>query len=156
MSNNEYYEITLTEVNMGVFREKLPDIITDETKVILLPSTLGVFYAGTLDVLDFFQSHGISTEVCSSDSDYKEIAQYSRSHWIGTFLISSVTIPIFVNLLSSYIYDKAKAKEEDTVVFDVIVEHADFSSTTVRYRGKVEKLPEVLKSVKELQNAKSN
>lgn len=151
MIEPEYFETFPSVVNSNELRAKFPGLIPENTQIILLPSSLGLFYQGTLNVLDFIQENGVIAEVCSSDDDYKELAQYSKSHWIGTFLIGSITIPIMVNLLSGYIYDKLKSSSDDVVVFDVIIENNDSSSTTVRYRGKADKLPEVLQHIKDLQ-----
>ena len=84
-----------------------------EKSVVILPSHGhdDVFYAGTLDTLDFLNENGINTDVYASDEEYKELGLHGAEVWLGTFIIQSIVVPVFCGVISSYIYDKLKAKE---------------------------------------------
>ena len=84
-----------------------------EKSVVILPSHGhdDVFYAGTLDTLDFLNENGINTDVYASDEEYKELGLHGAEVWLGTVIIQSIVVPVFCGVISSYIYDKLKAKE---------------------------------------------
>lgn len=122
--------------------------------LIVLPShgSDDAFYAGSLDTLDYFNASGVDSDIYSLDDDYKELSLHGADLWIGTFFISSILIPVFCNLMSSYIYDKLKAKKDDKVSLKVIVERRDGTSVSVSFDGGVEGLGKAFEAVRGLES----
>lgn len=119
--------------------------------VLLLPShgSEDAFYAGSLDILDYLNESGLAADIYSTDEEYKELSLHGADLWLGTFLLQSIVIPVFCGVISSYIYDKLKAKPDDKISLQFIVEKKDKSSATVSYDGKVENLEKALNAIKE-------
>lgn len=68
-----------------------------------------LFPIGTEDILRYFKEklpEGETIDICISNDDYQEFAFYSDYKRLGNFLVKAVAVPIFVAILSSYIYDK--------------------------------------------------
>lgn len=124
----------------------------NEISVVILPSHGydDLFYSGTLDTLDFLNEKGIKTDVYASDDEYKELSLHGADIWLGSFLISSVVVPIFCNVISSYIYDKLKAKKDDNIALKFMVENKEGKTTAVEFNGKVEHLSKAIDAVKGL------
>ena len=55
----------------------------------------------------------IKADAPCSDEDFKEIELHDAVIDLGIFLLSGVVLPIFLNLISSFLYDKIKNKGED-------------------------------------------
>jgi len=123
-----------------------------EKGVVILPSHghNDAYYAGTLDTLDFLNENGIDADVYSSDDEYKELGLHGDEIWLGTFIIVSVVAPIFLNIISSYIYDKLKAKGDDNIALKFIIENGKGKTTAIEFNGKVENLGKVIGAVKSL------
>jgi len=107
-----------------------------------------VYYAGTLDTLDFLNENGINTDVYASDDEYRELGLHGAEIWLGTFIIQSVIVPIFCGVASSYIYDKLKAKNDDNIALRFMVENIKGKTTAVEFKGKVENLDKALDAIK--------
>lgn len=118
--------------------------------ILILPShqTNDAFYAGSLDILDYLNESELNADLYSTDEEYKELSLHGAGLWLGTFIVQSLVIPIFCGVISSYIYDKLKAKPEDKISLKLIVEKKDKSSATVSYNGKVENVEKALSAVK--------
>jgi len=54
----------------------------------------------------------------------------------------------FVNILSSYVYDKLNAKKGDYISIDVTVDNGKKSSKRVKFKGKVENLEKALSAIR--------
>ena len=118
--------------------------------VLILPShqTQDAFYAGSLDIVDYLNEGKLNADLYSTDEEYKELSLHGAEIWLGTFLIKDIVIPVFCGLISSYIYDKLKAKPDDKISLKFIVENKDKSSATISYDGKVEYVEKALSAVK--------
>jgi hypothetical protein len=81
----------------------------------LRPNTPPVFPIGTEDIFRFFKENlkGATIDICISDSDYQEFAFYSDYKRLGNFMVTTVAVPIFVTVLSAFVYDKY-IKEDET------------------------------------------
>ncbi|UYG00841.1 hypothetical protein [Halomonas sp. GD1P12] len=119
-------------------------------RVLLLPShgSDDAFYAGSLDTLDYLNENGLDADLYSTDEEYKELSLHGADLWLGTFILQSIVIPVFCGVISSYIYDKLKAKPDDKISLKFIIEKKDKSSATVSYDGKVEDVEKALNAVK--------
>lgn len=128
--------------------------IIKEKSLIILPShgTEDEFYAGSLDTLDYLNDNNVDAEIYSTDEDYKELSLHGADFWLGTFFVSSIVLPILTNLMSSYIYDKLKARKDDGISLKLIIERESGSTVSISFDGKVEKLDKVFTAIKELEN----
>jgi hypothetical protein len=118
--------------------------------VLLLPShgSEDAFYAGSLDTLDYLNENGLDADLYSTDEEYKELSLHGADLWLGTLILQSIVIPVFCGVISSYIYDKLKAKPDDKISLKFIIDKKDKSSATVSFDGKVEDVEKALNAVK--------
>jgi hypothetical protein len=116
-------ELTITDTNetfdswleKGFVTEELRSLISNASILIVpfenlrdTPNPL-LFPTGTEDILRYFKEklpQNQDIDICITDEDYQEFAFYSDYKRIGNFLVKSVAVAVFVNVLSSYIYDK--------------------------------------------------
>lgn len=133
--------------------QSLAEIIRDKS-LIILPShgTEDEFYAGSLDTLDYLNDNNLDAEIYSTDADYKELSLHGADFWLGTFFVSSVVLPVLTSLISSYIYDRLKARKDDGVSLKFIIERKSGSTVSISFDGQVEKLDKVFTAIKELEN----
>lgn len=109
------------------------------------------FHRGINDVYDFFTaSDDIQFDVYADEEEISYLSLHSDTFWLGTFLLTGVATPFFINLLTSYIYDKLKAKKEDEISIDVIVDQGEDKSTAVRYKGKVADFDKAIEAIRKL------
>ena len=99
--------------------------------VLIVPSQMvaqpTAFMTGTMDLLAFLKSQlGDKVEICIADDDYVEIELNSRTLRLGKFLVVSVLLPVFLNLLSNYIHDRIK----EELIPPVQIETLDFQKPT--------------------------
>ncbi|MEE1982754.1 hypothetical protein [Shewanella xiamenensis] len=151
-------EIFIVQESSVTFKKLINDASIEvastlnDKSVVILPSHGhdDLYYAGTLDTLDYLNDNEVNTDVYASDEEYKEIALHGADIWLGSFLISSVAVPIFCNVISSYIYDKLKAKKDDNIALKFMVENKEGKTTAVEFNGKVEHLSKAIDAVKGL------
>lgn len=87
----------------------VPSMIQDQPKA---------FMVGTMDLYAILKKNmGDKMEICIADEDYEEIELNSRTLRLGRFVVVSVTLPLFLNLVGNYIYDRLT--EPDPVVNEV-------------------------------------
>lgn len=95
-----------------------------------------VFPTGTDYLLQYFQKRlpqEINIDICISDSDYQTFEFNNHYRRIGKFIIKSVAIPIFVGIISSYIYDKYIKSDESEPQIQVIDNSSN--TTTINHIG---------------------
>lgn len=131
--------------------KELAELITGK-QVIILPSHghEDVFYTGTLDILDFLKNNGLEADIYATDDDYKELGLHSADTWLGSFLISGIILPCFINLMTSYIYDKIKAKDGDNISFQFLIENKNGETKSIRFSGDAKSLEKVLSTVENI------
>jgi hypothetical protein len=149
----ERFEVTEDGPTFQELIEQAPSVLASEIngkRVLLLPShgSEDAFYAGSLDTLDYLNENGLEADLYSTDEEYKELSLHGADLWLGTFIFQSIVIPVFCGVISSYIYDKLKAKPDDKISLKFIIEKKDKSSATVSYDGKVEDVEKALNAVK--------
>jgi hypothetical protein len=131
------------------------DVFTEETKnrvkgaqVILLPDfnvKEGVERAFQPDTINFYKytlakkDSEIKLELFENKGEEKFLVLHSYDVWIPTIaILNSVLLPLVVNLVSSYVYDRMRSrpKEEPTVHFQLIVSDEDSGrSKQLYYKG---------------------
>ncbi len=75
-----------------------------------------LFPIATGDILRYFKENlppEQKIDICITDEAYQEFAFYSDYKRIGNFLVKAVAVPVFVGVLSTYIYEKF-IKEDET------------------------------------------
>lgn len=116
---NENFE---TWLNKEFITPDLKQLLADKSILLIpfenlrdTPNPL-MFPIGTENVLRYFKNNlpeNQTIDICILDEDYQEFAFYSDYKRLGNFLVKSVAIAVFVNVLSSYVYDQF-IKEDDT------------------------------------------
>ncbi|HAS6550790.1 TPA: hypothetical protein GRI54_24235 [Vibrio parahaemolyticus] len=148
------FEVTNHDLTFESLLTDYPELSEelDGKSVIILPShgSDDSFYAGSLDTLDYLNDNGVVTDIYATDEDYKELGLHGADIWLGTFFIKNFVIPIFCSVVAAYVYDKLKAKKDDKISLQFIVENKDGKSTSVSYEGKVENLEQAINAVKEV------
>jgi hypothetical protein len=158
MSILDKKEIFSVEESSVTFKKLIDDAPAEiantlnEKNVVILPSHGhdDAYYAGTLDTLDFLNENGVNTDVYATDDEYKELGLHGAEIWLGTFIIQSVVVPIFCGVISSYIYDKLKAKDDDNIALKFMIESKEGKTTAVEFNGKVQNLSKAIDAVKSL------
>jgi hypothetical protein len=153
MDIKEIFSIEESDLSFKKLVDDAPLEIASTLKdksVVILPSHGhdDAYYAGTLDTLDFLNENGINTDVYASDDEYKELGLHGAEIWLGTFIIQSIVVPIFCGVVSAYIYDKLKAKNDDYIALRFMVENKKGKTTAVEFKGKVENLDKALDAIK--------
>jgi hypothetical protein len=116
-------ELTIIEINdtFGSWLEK--DFVTEELRNLISNASILIvpfenlrdtpnpllFPIGTEDILRYFKEklpQEQSIDICISNENYQEFAFYSDYKRLGNFLVKAVAVPVFVTILSAYVYDK--------------------------------------------------
>lgn len=123
-------ELTITDSNESFETWLSKDFVTDELKQLVSNASILIvpfenlrdtpnpllFPIGTEEILRFFKEklpEGQLIDICITDEDYQEFAFYSDYKRLGNFVIKAVAVPVFVAILSAYVYDKY-IKEDNT------------------------------------------
>lgn len=128
------------------------------------------FPAGTMELYQYFkeQLKG-KVGICINEDEYNEIELNSRVLRLGKFIVTSIAIPLFIGILSNYIYSKLSSPTEvaipepnkpeylepTTVTFSVIVN--DSISGQIKefnYEGPASEVSTVTESIQNLWNEK--
>lgn len=73
-----------------------------------------------------------SVDICISDNDFQTFEFNSRYRNIGKFIILSVAIPAFTNILSSYVYDNFITSDESKPHIEIIDESDNITSDSLK------------------------
>ncbi|MDA2233792.1 hypothetical protein PDM89_11930 [Bacillus cereus] len=133
-----------TWINRSYITEPLKEEL-QKANVLILPKEgfrdykEPVFPIGTEDIYIFFKEHSnekFSPEICIEDKDYKELALHSSLLILGSFAVTVMVAPIFVDVISHYLEKKTGDKiEECDVNIKVTVVEED-KSTCIHYQGR--------------------
>lgn len=100
-----------------------------------------VFPIGTRELFQFILKNApepLVIEATVDEADYKELALHGALIIIGTFVVTSVVAPIFVNLVSEYLKkrwgEKHLCKPDTQVKFELILQDKDKASKLL-YEG---------------------
>jgi len=149
---HEVFEVKDSDKTFADLIENAPKDISvglSSKNVIVLPShnTQDEFYCGTLDILDYLNENGLSSEIYSNDDDYKELALHSSDFWLGTFFVTNIVIPVFCSVVGSYVYAKLKGVRGDQISMKIYVEKKDGTTSAVDFKGKVEDFDKALEVI---------
>lgn len=136
-------ELTITDSNENFSTWLTKEFVTDELResiskasILIVPfenlrdTPKPIFPIGTEEILRYFKEklpveHPI--DICITDEDYQEFAFYSDYKRLGHFVITAVAIPVFVGVLSPFIYDRYIKQDESKPQIQII----DNSTTNV-------------------------
>jgi hypothetical protein len=78
----------------------------------------------------------VQVDICISDANYAELALHSDTCRLGCFVVLSVVLPLFLNVIANVIYEKMKANPERTdISFNMTVVDTNGVSKNISYEG---------------------
>lgn len=112
-----------------------------------------VFHAGVDNVYNFFKEKDsqVVFDIYADDDEVNELSLHAADFFLGSFIVSSLVAPLFINLLSNYVYDYLKARSEDNIAIDVTVDNGKGKSKKVVYRGKIENLSKAIEEINKVE-----
>jgi hypothetical protein len=145
---NSYFNIIASNISISsaIQEANLSSKRKDELKTvnILALPTKGYhgkdgafFFGGARDFYMYCQENDPNHPVdfCIEKTEYKEIDLNSIELFLGTFLISSIILPVFVNLISNYLSSKL-THHDDKITINIIINNAtQNNSTQINFRG---------------------
>lgn len=144
-------------------KEYFPKELTEEIKqanVLLIPDHIKredkegyVFPECTQEFLEYVKDNGsdnLIPDIAINDGDFKKLELHSASITIATFVVTSIVLPIMINLVSNYLYDQAKKMHRDkkdvSARVNIITTEDGKKSKMISYEGPVNGIEEALKS----------
>ncbi|MCL6633231.1 MAG: hypothetical protein K6T63_11440, partial [Alicyclobacillus herbarius] len=101
-----------------------------------------LFPEGTEELFEYLRANSpeeLIVDACIADDDFKTLSLHSDLIRLGAFLVSSVVLPVFLNLISSYVFEKVYSRKDDALVeFEMTVVRAGEVSTSVKFKGPVD------------------
>lgn len=129
-------ELTITDSNENFGTWLTKEFVTDELResiskaaILIVPfenlrdTPKPIFPIGTEEIHRYFKEKLPSeflVDICITDEDYQEFAFYSDYKRLGHFVITAVAIPVFVGVLSPFIYDKYIKQDESKPQIQII------------------------------------
>lgn len=138
MEEQFYYNITETDDSMQKWKNI--DFLNEETKQMIEQSRILIipwdfqrqdidysFPVKTEELFEYLKNNidnPNDVEICINESDYKELALHSEYLWLGSFIVISILIPIFVNLISAYLQKRLINNDPNTIIqINIIIDH---------------------------------
>jgi hypothetical protein len=154
---NENFEYWL---NQPFISEKLKNEIR-KSEILLVPQIgfrgldYPVFPVKTEELFTYLRGKhdgGEKVEICVENENYKEVALHCDLIVIGSFIVTSVAVPILVNLLSSYIKEKLDKRGSESVIkVSLTIENKKKRlSKKITYEGKPDNFNETIQSIKDI------
>lgn len=140
-----------------------------------------IFPTLTEDIVNYFREHSeedINLGLCVDIDKYRELALHGDYKRLGNFVVKEIILPVFIGILSSYLYDKFIHKDEQKpqiiivkevdnsvhkthiegshkkyhsptrVTFSITIVSSDGKSKKVTYEGPAKEVKEVLEVFK--------
>lgn len=132
--SNENFE---TWLNKGFVTDELKQLVSNASILIIPFENLRdtknplLFPVGTDEILRYFKEklpEGQLIDICITDEDYQEFTFFSNYKRLGNFLIKEASIPFFVAILSTFVYDNY-IKEDDNKPQIQIVDNSTHKTT---------------------------
>ena len=97
---------------------------------------------------DQIKGEVFNVEICASDEDFQRLELHDEVINIPLILLTSTALPIVVNLISSFLYDKLKNrnKSDADANIELIVEKKG-KSKTIHYKGSISGFERAMKSI---------
>jgi hypothetical protein len=104
-----------------------------------LDNAVPLFPNTTEEIFSFLKEHsnqGIATDICIADEDYQELTLHDALVVLGTFVVTSLVAPLFVNLVAEYIKKKWQRREDTTrIKVEMIVVEQNGDAKKFLYEG---------------------
>lgn len=144
-------------------KEYFPKELMDEIKqanVLLIPDHVKrenkegyVFPECTQEFLEYLKDNGsdnLIPDIAINDEDFQKLELHSAAITIATFVVTSIVLPMMINLVSNYLYDQAKKMHRDkkdvSARVNIITTEDGKKSKMISYEGPVSGIEEALKS----------
>lgn len=128
--------LTVTDTNENfdtwISKEFVPQDLRDSLSnaaIMMVPfenlreDTGPLFPTGTEELFRYFKENlpkEIQIDICIADEDYQEFAFYNDYKRLGHFIITAIAVPVFVGILSPYIYDNYIKHDESKPQIQII------------------------------------
>lgn len=105
------------------------------------------------DILTYMKENGLNIDIAATDEIFQPIEMHSLLIDLGVFLVMDVSLPILINLSSSYIYDKLKQwhNKDAEVRVEYIDQKEDGSSKSIKYSGPAKDFDSIIEAIKKLE-----
>lgn len=162
-SREEWMEVT------GLPEDLKESVMAADVLIVpsMMPAKPKAFMTGTMDLYAVLKAQmGDKIEICIADDDYEEIELNSRTLRLGRFCVKDVALPLFVGVLSAFIYDRLIKEPEPvevtvempefqqpaTVSFTIAVEDSLGKKKEFQYEGPAADYKEVAAEIEKLWN----
>lgn len=143
------------------------DFISDELKaelrkadILLVPvlenseKKISVFADHSENVFLFLKNKmplNYKVDICVEDNDYKELALHYDLTNLGAFICTYLALPLFINLISQYIYERiSKIRKDQAIKVSITTVGKKGLSKKIEYEGNAEYFPQIIEKLKEL------
>lgn len=137
MIEDQYYRIEDAPDTLQSWKEI--ESLSSETKKLIQPAKIlfipwrfnrsGIdssFPVKTEEFYSFFKErmeNKEDVEICVNENEYKELALHADYIWLGSIIVSSIIVPVFVNLLSEYLKNRLLKNDSTNIIqIDVIID----------------------------------
>ena len=128
----------------------VPNFLSAEGKKLVFPEHTESLFQYLKDNA----SSGANVDICIEDEDYVERALHSDLISLATFVVTSVLIPVLVNLLSDYIKKVyGRQAEKSDVEVTLIEVKPDGNARKLSYKGKAADLKKTIDGLRGGTNA---
>ncbi|MEI1276781.1 hypothetical protein V6Z05_00495 [Leptospira venezuelensis] len=133
---NEYYQIETETRDLKFWKRR--DGLSEETKNIIKNANLMIvpwdfkrelaqssFPVKTEEIFQFFKQNAegnVEVDISENESDYRELALHGDIVWLGTFVVSSIIVPVFVNILNKYLEKRIINNTNPIIQINVIID----------------------------------
>ncbi len=132
----------------------------------MIPTQPKAFVGGTLHLFAFLQSQlGEDVEICISNEGYEELKLNSRTVRLGRFIVKSIALPLFLGILSNYIYDRIREpqtvesgddlpeyQQPAVISFTIAVEDSTGKKKEFQYEGPASDYKSIAEEIERLWN----
>ncbi len=144
-----------TWINKPFIPEKLRTQLR-EANALIIPQEefrnkkVPLFPVGTEELFRYLKDNSderIVTDICIDDPDYKELALHSDLLILGGFILSTVVLPVFVNLISEYVKNRwISSSSKPEIRIEVTVVKSGGDSIKCNYEGPADKYKDTIMS----------
>ncbi len=106
----------------------------------------GIYFPeGTIEFYHYLLAENAAVEVAANDDDFKEVARHFDLVILGGFVVTSVVLPLFVNLLSKHLENRLLNPEKSAIRIALTVQNSDGSAKHLNYEGPVNEFESQIK-----------
>lgn len=122
----------------------IPNEFFGDRKILSFPECTSEFY-------HFLKNRSeIQTEICIDDDKYEKLELHADIIYMATLIVQYAALPILVNLISSFLYDKVKSMNKEVnktnMNIHIVVEEKG-KTKKISYEGSIEYFEKSMRSV---------